>query len=177
MEGKTENVLKQEWLKKTVNYKHFLSITFSSAIVPLFVNVVFPKFFTPGTLLLSFFIILIFNLGFYGDVWTYFAKFSFNKEGLSMKIAGFGISSKNICYEKIIYASEQKPGIKYKLALEVWFGREPIVFSENLASIDGRTEEVYHGKGMEAHYWTRNPGKIDELARFIDQYKTQAKDV
>ncbi len=175
MEEKVENVLKQEWLKNTANFKHYLSITFSSAILLLLINLVFPKIFTPGTLLFYFFVFELFNLWFEGSVWTYFAKFSFDKEGLLMKIAGSKISSKNIRYEKIIYASKHRSGDSYSLTLEVWFGRKPVVFSEILPSVEGRAEEVYHGEGMEAHYWTKKPGKIDELARFIDMYNAQAK--
>jgi hypothetical protein len=175
MDNQPASELKQEWLKYTANYKHFLSIAFGSALFLLFVNAVFQKIFTPESLLFYFFISIIFEFSFYGDVWTYFAKFSFDKEGLCLKIHGYKISYKNIRYEKIIYAKQKKDGISYNLALEVWFGRQLVVFWERLPSVEGRTEEIYYGEGMQAHYWTRKPGKVDELAGFIDMYNAQAK--
>ena len=175
MEEKVENVLKQEWLKNASNPKHLASIYSGNAFVVLLVNSIFPKTFSPAGLILYYFIAAIIGVWFYSFVWTYFAKFTFDKEGLLMKIAGSKISSKNIRYEKIIYASKHRSGDSFSLTLEVWFGRKPVVFSEILPSVEGRTEEVYHGEGMEAHYWTKKPGKIDELARFIDMYNAQAK--
>lgn len=174
MEEKVENVLKQEWLKNTMERSHFSSISFIFAVLVLSINVIY-KHFTAWQLFLFYLFVVFSDVLIFGFVWTLTAKFSFDQDCFGFVQGSSSYKTKKIRYEKVIYASKKREGHSYGLALEVWFGRQPVVFWERLPSTEGRTEEVYHGEGMMAHYWSKKPGKIDELARFIDMYNAQAK--
>lgn len=174
MEEKVENVLKQEWLKNPMESSYFASICFHFAVLVLLTNVA-SKHFTPWELFFFYLFVVFSDVLFFGFVWTLTAKFSFDQDCFGFAQGSSSYKTKKIRYEKVIYASKHRRGYSYSLTLEVWFGRQPVVFWERLPSVEGRAEEVYHGKGMEAHYWSKKPGKIDELARFIDMYNTQAK--
>jgi hypothetical protein len=174
MDNQPASGLKQEWLKHTANYKHFSSISFFFAVLVLSANVIY-KHFTAWQLFLFYLFVVFSDVLFFGFIWSYITKFTFDKDCFSFVQGSSIFKSKKVHYEKVIYASKHRRGYSYNLALEVWFGRQPVVFWERLPSVEGRTEEIYYGEGMQAHYWTRKPGKIDELAGFIDMYNAQAK--
>jgi hypothetical protein len=170
-----KNKLVQEWLRDITKDRNYSWSMFEMGLLALIICL-FTNFIPKWAILVWFVLYPIFYLWFYGMVIKYKVSFSYDKQMFKLDSLYHKLTVSNVRYEKIIYVSKTRDGESYSLAREIWFERYPFAFMEQLKTVEGRAEQKYYGNGIQATYWSRYPGQIDEIAKFIDEYNKQKLD-